>query len=177
MGPNGGGVPFAIAGGRGRQSVGKRGAAVPARLKPECQVESDEFGRDLGPVWLQGDHHPLAARGQALPFPRHLRFPGPDLPGPTAQRRIALLERPLIPRPGPGEGMFHVEHRPVEPATTTGRALFDQFVGVRVQGLHWKRQGQFGHGSGGGAIQARDRTAALAPFAADLETQGMDRAG
>jgi len=95
----------------------------------------------------------------------------------TKAERIALLERPLIPRPGPGEGMFHVEHRPVEPATTAGRTLLDQFVGVRVQGLHWKRQSQFGHGSGGGAIQARDRTAALAPFAADLETQGMDRAG
>ena len=84
MGSGGGGVPFAVAGGRGGQGVGERGTAIPARLKSERQVESDEFGRDLGPVRLQRDHHPLTARGQALPFPRHLRFPSPDLPGPTA---------------------------------------------------------------------------------------------
>ena len=72
--------------------------------------------------------------------------------------------------------MFHVEHCPVEPTPTAGRALLDQLVGVRIQRLHRERQGQFRHRSGCGAIKPGDRAAALAALTTDLKAQGMDRA-
>ena len=67
-----------------------------------------------------------------------LPVPGRYLAYPRPQRRVALLQRAVVPGPVIAKVWFHVEHKPVEPPSATFRTLIDELVDLGVDCLNWQ---------------------------------------
>src|SRR5712675_3464319 len=96
---------------------------------------------------LKQGQRPAARLCQQFAQAGQLRLPGGRIRA-LLQRCVALPEGLRIVRPGADKTMFHVEHSPIQPAPTVGRALLDQAVNPRIEYLHGEGFGELGQRAG-----------------------------
>ena len=138
------------------------------RLIEQCAANGLERRREAGEIAASLGSQGFATGGELL-------FPGREIlvAGVLLQRRIPLAQGLVVAPPGREEGMFHVEHAPVEKSPAPARTFLEQLVDLGVDDLGRELLGEIRDASGNGAADMPFRAAA---GCLDAERDRTDRA-
>src|ERR1700739_3473475 len=121
---------------RGAESVSEGVLLAPPPVVVKLDRKPAERGHGVVPVRLQLIEKARAGYGDRLAETRQLRLPRRRIRPRQLEGGIALPEYSVVSDPGLDEGRFHVEHRPVEPPSTSIPAFLHETVDSRLDHLN-----------------------------------------